>query len=179
MTAKSFSLNECKIQASILLKQLRRTSNIELINTFRQLPMFLNMDNAQICRNVKLKHALHIIANKYGFFCWNNLKSYFEKTGITAFKMHSGFLNHWFSNYLEAKAYLNTHRDNFLLPYKQHFVVCKAECIEHMGLDPQNSNWALIQHNWVEPQDYKAWEALNAFYTKIGTLSKGQGEQNA
>lgn len=171
MSIKPFTYPECKIQASILLKQLRSNSNIELIALFKQLPIFANLDNDDIRKKAQLKHALHLIANKHGFECWNNLKAYFEKTGQTMFNMHSGFLNQWFANYVEAKSYLGNHQTEFLLPYKKHFVVCNFDCIEYMGFDTQDNNWALIHHNWVEPEDYQAWEALNTQHSKI---MKGQ-----
>lgn len=167
MTTKSFSLAECKIQASILLKQIRHVPNDHLIGIFKQIQVLSNMNDSQVCKNAKLKHALHIIANKYGFEGWNNLKLYFEKTGLTTFDMHSGFLNQWFANYLEAKTYLNAYPNNFLLPYKKHFVICGSDCIKYMGFNPQDHYWDLIQHNWVEPQDYKAWEALKNQHIKI------------
>ena len=167
MSTKPFTLAECKIQAAILLKQIRSNSHIELIALFKQLPNLANSANDDISKKAQLKHALHLIANKYGFECWNNLKAYFEKTGLTVFKMNSSFLNQWFANYVEAKLYLSNHPNAFLLPYQKHFVICDSDCIEFMGFDKQDNNWALIHHNWVEPKDYQAWEALNTQYSRV------------
>ena len=173
MSTKQFTLTECKVQASILLKCIRSNPTDDLIVFFKQLPIFADSDTNSIAKQAKLKHALHIIANKYGFECWHNLKAYFEKTGTTMINLHSGFLNQWFANYLEAKSYLSTQPTSFLLPYKKHFVVCEADCIAYMGFDLQDNNWTLIHHNWVEPIDYHAWEALNRQYSKM------KGQQNA
>jgi len=165
MSTRPFTLAECKIQATISLK-LARSNDGNTLHQFKQLPFFAELDNTDIKKALKLKHALQIIANQYGFASWHNLKAYFEKTRLTVFPMHSGFLNHWFANYKEAKSYLHGHPQDFLLPYKNHFVVCDNNCLEHMGLNLQDKNWELIGHNWAEPDDYNAWELLNAQYSK-------------
>lgn len=168
MSNKLFNLNECKTQAAILLKQIRTTAKIDAktFSSLAKLPFFIEADAAKIVKNIKLKHALYLIANKYGFKSWNNLKAYFEITSQTTFVFHSGFLNQWFASYTDAKSYLNANPQEFLLVYKNQFVVCDASCIEHMGFNPEDDNWQLIQHNWVEPEDYAAWMRLNLTYSK-------------
>lgn len=173
MSTRQFTLAECKIQASILLKNMRSGLDENVITTLQQLSAFANLDNNSIIKQVQLKHTLQLIANQYGFESWRNLKAYFEKTGLTIFPMNSGFLNQWFANYKEAKLYLHTQPHDFLLPYKNHFVVCSANCIEHMGFNLQDQNWELIHNNWVEPINYQAWETLNIQYCKL------KGQQNA
>lgn len=164
---KTFSLDECKIQASILLKQLHLQNPQQLItlNRFRLLPIFATENALTIIKNVKRKHALAIIAIEYGFNSWSNLKTYFDKTILTTFIMHSGFLNQWFASYKEARAYLASNSTtSFLLPYKHQFFVCEANCIESFGLNPNDPNWQLIGYNWIEPSNIAAWEQLNKAY---------------
>jgi hypothetical protein len=165
MPQRPFTLDECKIQAAILLKNIRTDKNIDstILDLLKQFPLFAAENTIGIIAKIKLKHTLVLIANQYGFASWNNLKVYFEKTGNTSFVMHSGFLNHWFANYKEAKAYLDAHPQDFLLPYKHQFVVCDNNAILHMGFNPDDVNWQQIQHNWVEPSDMAAWNILNQF----------------
>lgn len=168
MTQKLFNLTECRIQASILLKQIRTTAKIESGVLFRlkQLPVFKEADESSIVENIKLKHCLYIIAHKNSFKSWNNLRYYFEITSKTNFVFHSGFLNQWFANYKEAKFYLDSNPQDFLLAYKTQFVVCDTNCIEYMGFNSDDLDWLKISHNWVEPEDYSAWERLNLAYSK-------------
>ncbi len=172
--SRPFTLEESKIQAQILLKNLNST-NAEIVsnakNRFINVAIFATTDDIPML--AKLKHALGVIATENSFDSWIYLKTYFDKTRHTNFVMHSGFLNQWFSTYKEAKSYLSAQPNCFLLPYKKYFVICESDCIEYMGFDLQDNNWTLIHHNWVEPIDYHAWEALNRQYSKM------KGQQNA
>lgn len=174
---RSFTLLECKIQAKVLLKQLyasdvdiampayKRFIDSLLIN--HELLVQQNATLADIKAIAKLKHALTIITNEYGFNSWLNLKTYFDKTKHTQFIMTSAFLNQWFADYKTAKTYLKSHPHDFLLPYKNQFFICEISYIEFLGFDLNNSDWQLISHNWVEPSDLLAWERLNTIYLKI------------
>jgi hypothetical protein len=69
------------------------------------------------------------------------------------------FLNRWFSNYEDAR------RDResvggYLLPYKHHFYVCKAEVIQAMGVDPDDSDWEKIKWDCAQPADADAHQRL-------------------
>jgi len=69
------------------------------------------------------------------------------------------FLNHWFPDYPEARAYLDA-EGGFLLPYgKQFFVTC-PEAIRERGLDPEDPDWQRIGWDWARPADAAAWERL-------------------
>jgi hypothetical protein len=122
---------ECKIQASILLKTARSADS----NT-----------------KIKHKHALAAIALAKGFVSWTDLKCQLPF-------IRGGFLNQWFADYAEAKAHLNT-KGGFLLPYKKQFFICEASYIQHLGLDPQDADWLLIDYDWAKPADQKAWQRL-------------------
>jgi hypothetical protein len=69
------------------------------------------------------------------------------------------FLNRWFSNYEDARRDLETHR-GFLLPYRHHFFVCKAEVVSALGLDPADPDWEKIGYDCAEPKDAEAFERL-------------------
>ena len=65
-------------------------------------------------------------------------------------------LNVWFSDYDEAKIYLDGRNGVYLLPYKHHFFVCKSGHIEKLGIDPNDSDWVKIGFDWVCPLDLEA-----------------------
>ena len=69
------------------------------------------------------------------------------------------FLNRWFSNYNDARRSLDT-EGGYLLPYKNHFFVCEAEAIRAMGLDPDDPDWRLINHDGARPSNEEAYRRL-------------------
>jgi hypothetical protein len=170
LKSRPFTLEEYKIQAQILLKNLN-SANTEIVsnakNRFINVAIFTAVDDIQML--AKLKHALAVIAIENGFDSWLNLKTYFDKTRHTNFIMHSGFLNQWFSTYKDAKSYLTEMKpgSSFLLPFKKQFFICDANVIEHFGFNPHDQDWQLINYNWVEPNNIVAWERLNNAYRQI------------
>lgn len=69
------------------------------------------------------------------------------------------FLNRWFSNYEDARGSLET-TGGYLLPYKHHFYVCKAEVIQAMGVDPDDPDWERIHWDCGRPIDREAFQRL-------------------
>lgn len=69
------------------------------------------------------------------------------------------FLNRWFSNYEDAR---RDHENvgGFLLPYKHHFFVCKAEVIRALGLEPDDPDWERVRWDCAQPVDAAAYERL-------------------
>jgi hypothetical protein len=76
------------------------------------------------------------------------------------------FLNHWFSSYEEARIARARER-GFLLPYKRHFFVCKAEVISALGLDPDDPDWEKIGWDCARPLDEKTFERLREKRQKV------------
>jgi len=68
-------------------------------------------------------------------------------------------LNRWFTSYAEARASLES-EGGYLLPFKTQFFVTLREGIRELGLDPDDSDWALIGWDWIEPKDPAAWQRL-------------------
>jgi len=92
----SYSVNECKIKASKLLKALR-SDNIDTAKKAAQhftiLPEFADLTSEEIMqRDLKRKHALVVIALQKGFSSWAELKMQLPF-------IKGGFLNHWFASY--------------------------------------------------------------------------------
>ena len=153
---KSFSLEEGKIQASILLKSLHSDdANIiyQAAKRFLRLPEFSALSITEIpIKDIKRKHALHVIAIENGFHSWTDLKSQVRF-------IISGHLNHWFTTYEAAKSYQKSN-EGFLFPYKNQFFICSAAYVLEIGFDPNDPNWKLIDFDWVKPLDHSAWQSL-------------------
>lgn len=127
------TLDECKIQASILLKDLD-------LKRFARCPETANISPDLL----KRKHALEVISFEKGFDSWATLKL---QIGL----IKGGFLNHWFSTYAEAKAYQQM-EGGFLLPYKKQFFVCQADYISALSLNPGSPEWAHIDFDGGKPE---------------------------
>jgi hypothetical protein len=152
---KTFSLDEAKIQASILLKSARSCDPLVATSAMKRLqglPEFANSSVSEIAATVKRKHALAVLAQENGFVSWPELKSQIRL-------IIGGFLNKWFTTYDEAKAEQQA-QGGFLFPYKHQFFICEAAYIKQLGWNPKDPDWALITHDWVKPADTAAKERL-------------------
>lgn len=79
----------------------------------------------------------------------------------------AAFLNLWYRTYDEAKDALVEHPDRFLFPYRNQFVVCEGSLLEHLGVDTNDPDWALLGHDWHCPPDLQARQ-------RLGTLLKSK-----
>jgi len=158
---KAFDLANYKLQAAKLLKAVRSNNSIlshPATIRFQRLPEFSSKTPAEIAATkLQLKHALAVIARENNFNSWADLK---VQTGF----IKGGFLNNWFNTYAEAKAYQQQF-GGFLLPYKQQFFICEATYIEHIGFNPNDPDWILIDRDWVSEKNpaakqrlYKKWQ---------------------
>jgi len=113
--SRPVNLDECKIQASILLKHLRSTDPEKALpaaSRFGQLSHLAQDAPASILankENIKLKHALAVIALENNFPSWAELKHRMER--LDAFRNKNtftdlyprrcgGFLNEWKASFL-------------------------------------------------------------------------------
>lgn len=152
-SCKSFSIEEYKIQASILFKSLRSLDKENTAKRFKRLPEFSDLSIANILqKEIKRKHALYVIALENGFKSWADLK-------IQTRFIVGGYLNLWFATYSEAKEHLKAN-GGFLLPYKNQFFICNPNYMKQIGFDPDDPDWKRIDYDWVEPEDKKSWQQL-------------------
>lgn len=164
----AFSVEECKIQASILLKSLH-SKDIErsqqAAKRFQRMPEFTDFSVNQIINaNIKRKLALHIIALEKGFNTWADLKCQLPF-------IRGGFLNKWFADYNDAKSHLKSD-GGYLLPYKNQYFICDANYITNIGFNPNDPDWRLIEYDWANPTNQSAWKRLYTKWMKIqGGLS--------
>jgi len=153
---KSFSVKECKIQASILLKSLHSnqlTQIMQAAKRFQQLPEFAEISLETIAHaEIKHKNALAVIALEKGFASWADLKCQLPF-------IRGGFLNQWFKNYDDAKSYLQSN-GGFLFPFQNQFFVCNSDYLNNLGFNSEDSDWKLIKFDWVKPKDKEAWKRL-------------------
>lgn len=165
----SFSVEECKIQASILLKILRSSDMQKALAAAKRLqilPEFINVSPEEILKiEVKRKQALTVVAIEKGFHSWSELK--YQLPFI-----RGGFLNQWFKNYEDAKLYLQSN-GGFLLPFQKQFFVCDKDYINHLGFDSEDRDWKSIDFDWVKPKDKEAWQRL---YKKWMAIQGGRHE---
>lgn len=177
------ALEEYKTQASILLKQLRSNDTATALKTalrFQQLPHLFNLSAIEIIKSgqVKLKHALAVIAQEHDFDSWVDFKRNLElkeklhqrrETYYTLLypRQCTGFVLEWHANYEIASTELSR-SGGYLLPYKNQFFICEAEYISELGLDPDDPDWARIGYNWVKPANQSAWKSLDS---KLRTIS--------
>ncbi|GAB5493600.1 MAG: hypothetical protein Phog2KO_38150 [Phototrophicaceae bacterium] len=172
------ALDEYKTQASLLLKQLRSDDTQKALESavrFQQLPHLANKSAIEIVKSeqIKLKHALTVIAQEHNHESWASFKQKLErKAKLKAHKQANpyhtdlyprrcaGYVLEWHSDYEIASTELGR-IGGYLLPYKKQFFICEAPYIEELGLDPDDPDWALINWNWVRPADQDAWQRLN------------------
>jgi hypothetical protein len=166
---KSFSVDECKVQASVLLKSLHSnnaTASQKAAKRFQLLPEFRNFSLDEIIQaEIKHKHALALIAHEKGFKSWIDLKCQLPF-------IQGGFLNQWFANYTEAKSYQQLN-GGFLLPFKNQFFICEADYINNLGFSADDPDWTIIGYDWANPVNKEAWQRL---YRKWMKLQAGNNE---
>ncbi|MBP9691941.1 MAG: hypothetical protein KBD90_01250 [Alphaproteobacteria bacterium] len=160
---KSFSVDECKIRASMLLKSLDFndiTSSQKAAKRFQRHPELKNLSRDEMIQtDVKRKHALAIIALEKGFKSWTDLKCQLPF-------IRGGFLNHWFANYADAKSY-QQFNGGFLLPFKNQFFICDTDYIINLGFNAEDPDWTLIGYDWAYPDNKEAWQRLYKKWMKI------------
>ncbi len=150
---QSSTVEEYKIQASILLKSLRGSDSKKAAKRFKRLPEFADLSIEDILqKDIKHKQALLLIAVENGFNTWLDLK-------IQVNFIVGGYLNSWFPNYAEAKSHQKS-AGGFLLPYKNQFFICNANYIKQIGFEPEDPDWKLIGYDWVVPDNKNAWQRL-------------------
>jgi hypothetical protein len=170
-------LDEYKTQAVLLLKQLRsddsQVSN-KAAERFQQLPHLANISIIEIAASdqIKLKHALNVIALEHHHENWAEFKQQLERKENFRAKLKDRYtlvypqrcafiMNGWHPNYESAKAELKE-IGGYLFPYRNQFFICDTGYIRALGLEPDDPDWALIGWDWVQPTDKAAWERLNA-----------------
>ena len=159
--------SELRAAARRLLRRLRsedRATALEAAERFVRLRSFAGETPARVLdrrADVRLKHALAVIALEYGSESWLALKTAadrVEEPPMYVPRMET-LLNRWFARYADARASLEEYA-GYLLPYRNQFFICEREGIVALGLDPEDPDWKAIGYDWVRPADREAWSRL-------------------
>ncbi len=169
--------HECKIRASILLKDLlceERPRVDRAAERFRALPALARLEPDAIVEKratLRLKHALATIAAELGYPTWTACKrrlevpSHLRVDTERFFESRSGepvgaaFLNRWFARYDEARASREA-EGGYLFPFRYQFFICEPGFLEARGIDPADPDWERIGRDWVRPIDEAAHDRL-------------------
>jgi hypothetical protein len=181
----ALTLHECKIRASLLLKDLRCDEPSRMARAaerFRTLPKFASLEADAIIGSrdsIQLKNALAVIAAELGYPTWTACKrrleipanlrvdteKYFESR--TGKPIGAAYLNRWFARYDEARASLNA-EGGYLFPYRHQFFICEQGFLEARGIDPAHPDWERIGRDWVRPRDQEAFGRLERMLIALG-----------
>ena len=154
-------IDEYKIQATILLKNLRsgnQKQQHDASTRLQAIPQLKNLTLLELEQKTKLKHALNVIAIENQHPTWAALKNTLEHINLYPHRCH-GFINIWYPNHETAKHHLQTN-GGYLLPYKTQYFICEAPYITALGLEFDDPDWQVIGFDWAQPADYAAWFRL-------------------
>jgi len=159
------SLDECKRDASLLLKDLRSTqSSIAAIaaERFRRVAPYRERTVDEILSDrdaIQRKHALAVIARERGYAAWKNLKDAADVLWCPPGS--SAFWHNWCKTHEEARAYLETNGGYLLTAHGKCFIAERGY-IEHLGLDPDDPRWDAIGCDIHRPKVATARDGLAA-----------------
>jgi hypothetical protein len=173
-----------KREAQHLLKQLRGAdpaASTAAAERFRALRSFAHLSTSQLLEireQVRLKHALAVVALARGYDSWIALKAgggapaefgggeQDLDPGTHLYGPRLAFLlNKWFATYEGARAALDS-EGGFLLPYGEHVFITEADGVRELGLDPEDPDWERIGRDWIRPADAEAHRRLLARWRK-------------
>jgi len=164
----SLNLEEYRIRASRLLKELRGTDlalGLRAANRFGILPGFEDKAPGDIYNSrdrLRRKHALTVIAREAGFEDWPELKDSISRAGDLGFDTRrlfqrtATFLNLWYRTYEQAREVLTEDPKRYLFPYRHQFVVCEGQLLADQGIDTADPDWERMGRDWVRPLDARA-----------------------
>jgi hypothetical protein len=162
---KPVRLTHLKTQATFLLKDLRSGSpeSGKAAEQFLTIPAYSGKSTQWILEHagtIKLKDAFLVIALKYGFKSWADLKKKVIQEDCLYRSAKVGLIYAWFSDYEKAAAYHQQY-GGYLIKFWKDFVVCGDEYITSLSLAGYIEQWAKIGYDWVNPADLQAWHFLN------------------
>ncbi|MEL4390177.1 hypothetical protein ACE02U_16950 [Shewanella xiamenensis] len=118
-------------------------------------------------QDIQLKHCQSLLARELGFTDFNHCQRVLSGQAHIGEDLGTLFhsrrcdtlLNHWFSGFDEAQAFLQQSPQMVLLPYKkQFFVVNGPDYLDALGL--KLSDPACIYSTWVGNETVPAYEAF-------------------
>jgi hypothetical protein len=165
MTRPIPSLEECKREASLLLKDLKfgQPSVSEgAAERFRRIAPFREQTVDEILADreaIQRKHALAVIAREHAYVAWKNLKDAADVLWCPPGS--SAFWHNWCKTHEEARTYLDAN-DGYLLAAHGRCFIAERGYIESLGLDPDDPRWEAIGFDVYQPKDAIAHDGLIA-----------------
>lgn len=89
---------------------------------------------------IQLKQAQKQLAFQNGYDDW---ESYKKRIDTFWYRKSSPFLTEWFTSHDEAKSF-QSKNSGYLLTYRGQFFVVEREYISHIGYDPDDPVWEVI-----------------------------------
>ncbi|WP_208719081.1 hypothetical protein [Corallococcus sicarius] len=180
-TSTVVTLHECKVRASLLLKDLDSPDTARATRAaerMRALPFFAGLPLGEVLARrdtVQHKHGLAVIAREAGHATWTELKQALSNTepapaldtGGFFQKQQGVFLNRWFATYDEAAASLAA-QGGFLFPFRHQWFVCEADFLQALGIDTKDADWERMGRDWVRPRDSAARTRLEGKLVALG-----------
>lgn len=176
-------LRECKIRASLLLKDLLSSEPARAMRAaerLRALPAFARLTPRELLTrkdDVRRKHALAVIAHEQGHASWAELKQALGEHEQPRFvpeaffvREKSVYLNRWFASYEQARTSLQK-EGGYLFPFRDQFFIAEAGFLVMRGVELSDPDWERIGHNWVEPLDPAARARLEEKLIALGYVS--------
>lgn len=160
----SMSIRSLRADARRLLRTLRAggPAAVAAAERFRVLDDFRAGTAADLAarpERVRLRHALTVVATQHGAPGWAALKEQVQRALPMYDPGMAALLNQWYAAYGPARAALDA-GGGYLFPYRNQFLICEAEGVRLLGLDPGDEDWARIEFDWVRPADRRAWGRL-------------------
>ncbi len=122
--------------------------------------------------NLQRRHCLSALAREFGFRGWPHLVQLVSSEGnndpaentanatndfgtLLCPPGSAAYWNVWSAHYSEARNIREEH-GGYLLAYRQQYLIVDRHFIEHLGLDPNDSDWEAIGRDWIQPVDRSA-----------------------
>lgn len=160
---KPVRLNELKLEAAFLLKDLKSNSSQipEALSRFKVIPGLSDKTDTLITqgKHVKLKHAYQVLALERGFENWSDLKHFVVEKDCLYRPHLVPYVHSWFKQYRTAVEYHQKH-GGYLLAFWGDIIVCGEEYIKGLELDTCQTEWQAVAFDWMKPMDQVAWQVL-------------------
>ena len=159
------SLEDCKREASLLLKDLNASESdiaARAAERFRRVAPFREQAAGDILGSrddIQRKHALAVIAREHGYAAWKNLKDAADVLWCPPGS--SAFWHNWCKTHEEARAYRESN-GGYLLTAHGKWFIAERGFIESLGLDPDDPRWEAIGYDVDQPKDAEACAGLVA-----------------
>jgi hypothetical protein len=158
-------IEQLKMRARFLHKQIERLEP-QAIKRARSLPELRALREETLLHTLQRRHCLAILARELGLNGWSHLTELWSSSEAVSDwgklfypAQCGGHWNVWCSSLEEART-IRARHGGFLLPYRHHLVIVERAFIEDLGVDSEDSDWARIGRNWLEPGDLVARHRL-------------------